>query len=160
MTDAPLIETWQKLLPTHLDAEEGGFPLVPMLARLPDGGLVMGALHKMLPTDLLPFACMQLIAHDHCSEFIIACDRYTKPGQGNRHGSTLTVYHWSKGHPPEAATTVGWRFGTVDYDAASGTIEAVDWTNRFWIAVMTGEVAQLLQTLLKAVGTPPGVKPS
>lgn len=80
-------------------------------------------------------------------EIIFGIDRYTKPGQGNKHPDTVTVYSWSD--------KTGWKFGVLDYEYVEdgeNIVEEINWENRFWVDRMGKEITGLI---ISGIDLPP-----
>jgi hypothetical protein len=76
-------------------------------------------------------------------EAIFALDRFAKPNQGTTLADLVAGHHFSAGT---------WRPFVVEYQHAPRIVKPIDWTNPFWNAALTSELAGSLRDAADRVG--------
>ena len=79
------------------------------------------------------------VAKAKAREAIFALDRFAKPNQGTTLGDLVAGHHFSGGT---------WRPFVVEYQHAPRIVKPFDWTNSFWNAALTDELAGALRATI------------
>ncbi len=81
-------------------------------------------------------------------EMVFGWDRYTLPGQGNKHPETVSIHY---------CLNNVWKFGVVDYqspkDGKPKIVEPYDWLNVSWVKMMEMESASCFRQIIQAQRT-------